>query len=219
LLNGTSGGDLGVDGLEVVDHDDLAQVGEFLLEDGWTHFQSGVGRFVFHDLHEQEGHSAAESEGADFGVGPMATGPPADKFRVFEEFEVVLDVGFLTAAVIRVELGDLRRFDQARQLSAFAGLNPSIRESGTSVRGRSCLGKKGNARARQALYLSARVAIRGTNDFRPMYYRLIARGKSPMTALGAIMRKMLCVMRAILIAGIPYNPAWQRCGKLGHANT
>lgn len=121
----------------------------------------------------------------------------------------IYGVAFLTAATIRAELGDLRRFEKARQLTAFAGLNPSLRQSGSSVHGRPHISKAGNPRVRRALYLSAMVAIRGDNDFRNDYERLRAQGLSKMAALCAIMRKILVLMRALLISGKPYVPLWK----------
>jgi len=128
-------------------------------------------------------------------------------------------VGFLTAVVVRAELGDLRRFEKARQLTAFAGLNPAVHQSGTSVHPRTHLSKRGNARVRQALYLASMVAIQGQNDLQRTYCRLVERGKSRMAALGAVMRKMLCIMRAVLLSGKPYEADWKLCGKLNHAST
>ena len=133
--------------------------------------------------------------------------------RDVELLDSVYGVAFLSAVVIRAELGDLRRFDRARQLSAHAGLNPSQRTSGSSVHRRTRMGKQGNPRVRQALYLCAMVAVQGANDFSRTYRRLIADGKSRMASLGVVMRKMLVLMRALLIHGIPYDPDWQRCGK------
>lgn len=121
----------------------------------------------------------------------------------------IYGVAFLTAATIRAELGDLRRFEKARQLTAFAGLNPSLRQSGSSVHGRPHISKVGNPRVRRALYLSAMVAIRGDNDFRNDYERLRSQGLSKMAALCAIMRKILVLMRALLISGKPYVPLWK----------
>ena len=126
----------------------------------------------------------------------------------------IYGVGFITAVVVIAELGDLRRFRKARQLTAFAGLSPRIYQSGTSVSGRPRMCKKGNPRVRQALYLSAMSAIRGQNDLQRMYKRMTSEGKSPMAALGAVMRKQLTVMRAILISEELYNPDWRLCGKL-----
>lgn len=121
----------------------------------------------------------------------------------------IYGVGFIVAATVRAELGDLRRFQKARQLSAFAGLTPSSRQSGTSVNGRPHMDKRGNPNVRQALYLSAMVIIRGKNRLQQDYLRLREDGKAAMSAIGAIMRKLLVLMRAILISGKPFDPMWK----------
>jgi transposase len=121
----------------------------------------------------------------------------------------IYGVGFITAVTIRLEMGDLRRFNKARQLTAYAGLNPTLRQSGASVNGRPHMNKHGNSRVRQALYLSAMVVIRGDNDLKHTYMRLREQGKSAMSALGAVMRKLLVLMRAILISGRVFDPLWK----------
>ncbi len=63
-----------------------------------------------------------------------------DKARLLES---IPGIGAATAALLLAELGDVSQFDSARQVAAFAGLVPRIRESGTSVRGRSRLSKVG----------------------------------------------------------------------------
>jgi len=131
----------------------------------------------------------------------------ADLKRDIQLLRSIYGVAFINAVTIRAELGDLRRFRRARQLTAFAGLSPRHHESGSSVRGRAHLCKQGNPRIRQCLYLSAMVAIRGDNQLAQTYRQLLAQGKPRMVALGAIMRKLLVVMRAILISGKPYQPS------------
>jgi len=117
-------------------------------------------------------------------------------------------VGFLTAAVVLAEFGDLRRFGRSRQIGAHAGMCASANESGESV-SPAHLSKKGSARVRQALYMAAMSARNFNPPLRNVYQRLIAHGKEPMVALGAIMRKLLVLMRAIVISGIPFDA----CGK------
>lgn len=119
----------------------------------------------------------------------------------------IYGIGFTNAAMTLAELGDLRRFEHARQLTAFAGMSPRHRQSGISLHGKSTLCKQGNPRVRQGLYMSAMVVIRRDNPLRAIYQRLIDQGKPKMVALVAIMRRLLVLMRAILISGTPYNPA------------
>ena len=121
----------------------------------------------------------------------------------------IFGVGFIVATVVLAELGDLRRFMRARELSAFAGLSPIHTESGTSVKTRTHLCKQGHPGVRQALYLASLSAIRQDNHFSRTYHRLLASGKKKMVALGAVMRKILVVMRAILISGQAYDPMWK----------
>ena len=121
----------------------------------------------------------------------------------------IYGVGFIVAVVIIAELGGLRRFRKARQLTAFAGVSPRIYQSGTSVSGRPRMCKKGNPRVRHVLYLSALTTIRGNNDLQRTYQRLLKEGKSPMAAIGAVMRKLLIVMRALLITETTYDPDWK----------
>lgn len=117
----------------------------------------------------------------------------------------ICGTAFIVATTIVAELGDLRRFQLARQLTAFAGLSPQHRQSGTSVQGKSRICKQGNPRVRRCLYLAALSAIRSDTPFRTTYQRLLQSGKKPRVALVAIMRKLLVTMRAILISGKPFN--------------
>lgn len=132
--------------------------------------------------------------------------------RDVELLTSIYGVAFLTAAVILAEVGDLRHFTRARQLTAFAGVSPRLMHSGTSLRG-SHLCKEGNARIRSALFMAATTAIRGDNQMGHYYRKLRDNGKPHKVALAAIMRKLLTIMRAILISKTKYEPLRNSCGK------
>jgi transposase len=123
-----------------------------------------------------------------------------------DRLKSIKGVGLLTAVTVLVELGNLTRFVRSRQLSAFAGLSPQRRESGTSIRGQSHLCKQGSARARAVLYMAALTAIRCNPDMKATYDRLVAQGKHPRSARGAVMRKLLVLMRAVLKADQDWVP-------------
>jgi transposase len=124
-------------------------------------------------------------------------------------------VGFLTAVVLLAEVGNLRNFNRARPLTAYVGLSPEHHESGTSVRGRTHMSKKGNRRARQALYLAALTTVRYPGSLSEMYQRLLSRGRPAKAALGAVMRKMLTILRAMCITDSTFEPKGPACGKSG----
>ena len=111
-----------------------------------------------------------------------------------------------TATLLAYGLGD-GRFDTARQVVAFAGLNPRLHESGSSVRGRPRLSKVGHAPLRRALYMPAMVALHRTAWGKLFRQRLGAHGKPPKLIIGAMMRKLLTVAFGVLRSGRPFDPA------------
>lgn len=111
-----------------------------------------------------------------------------------------------TAAKLLAEIPHLEQFSQARQVAAFAGLNPRQWRSGSSVRGRTRLSKVGSPRLRKALYMPALVALRYNPLVRNLAQRLRANGKQPMVIVSAAMRKLLCLAYGILKSGVPFNP-------------
>lgn len=115
-------------------------------------------------------------------------------------------VGLLTATGVLAELGDLRRFARAAELSSFTGLAPQLRESGTSVRYRSRISKAGNNLIRKYIYMAALTLTKKPKEGLGVFYaRLVAAGKPKKTALLAVARKLLVLMRALLISGNPYE--------------
>lgn len=115
-------------------------------------------------------------------------------------------IGDLTAAKLLAEIRDIRVFDNARQLAAFAGLTPHQRISGSSVRGRTRLSKRGTARLRSALYFPAIVAQQHNPILRPFAQHLLQAGKAKLAVLAAVMRKLLHLVYGILKSGQPFDP-------------
>ncbi|MFM9912128.1 MAG: IS110 family transposase [Methylophilaceae bacterium] len=96
-------------------------------------------------------------------------------------------------------------FKSAEQLAAYLGLVPVERQSGSSVLGRARLSKAGPARVRAVLYMAAIVAARYNPHVKALYERLLARGKSKMSALGAAMRKLVHLCFGVIKSRQPYR--------------
>ena len=79
----------------------------------------------------------------------------------------------------------------ARQWVAHAGLDPRHFESGSSVDKPTRISKTGNRHVRAALYMPALVAIRSEPNVQAFYQAMLGRGKKPMQAIVAVMRKLL----------------------------
>lgn len=123
-----------------------------------------------------------------------------------ELLQSIPGIGAATSALLMAEVGDIANFNNARQVAAFAGVVPRIRESGTSVRGRSRLSKLGSSRLRKSLYFPAMVALRHNPLIKPLGLRLSAQGKSKMLILGAAMRKLLHIVYGVLKSQRPFDP-------------
>ena len=115
-----------------------------------------------------------------------------------------------TAALLLSEMVDITQYRSAPQVAAYAGLVPRERQSGSSVRGRTRLSKIGNARLRRALYFSAITAIRCSPFFQAWAVGLLKRGKSKMSVICAVMRKLVHLAYGVLKTGKPFNPEWAK---------
>jgi len=97
----------------------------------------------------------------------------------------------------------------AKALTAHAGLAPHHHQSGTSVRGKSRIDKRGNPKLRKTLYMPALVAVHCNPILMKFYQRLLNNGKPKKMALVAAMRKLLLICRAMLITKKSFNPLIQ----------
>ena len=140
---------------------------------------------------------------------------------VVEAYQAMRGVSFVVAVTFVAEIGDLRRFDNPRQLMAFLGLVPSERSTGERVR-RAGLTLAGNKRARRVLIegawsyryparvsqpLQARleglpkvvraIAWKGQIRLCPRYRRLTTAGKKLPVVIAAIAREMAAFLWVI----------------------
>jgi transposase len=113
-----------------------------------------------------------------------------------------------TAALLLSEITEIKQYRSARQVAAYAGLVPRERQSGTSLRGRTRLSKIGNARLRRALYFPAITALRCSSFFQSWAEGLLKRGKSKMSVICAVMRKLIHLAYGVLKSEKPFDPEW-----------
>jgi len=90
------------------------------------------------------------------------------------------------------ELGKLNR----KQIAALVGLAPFNNDSGTHRGKRSIRG--GRADVRRTLYMATLNAVRTNPSLKSFYLRLVEAGKPKKVALAAAMRKLLCILNAMM---------------------
>ncbi len=124
--------------------------------------------------------------------------------RKFEALLSIPGVGELTAIVL---LHLFLRYPDAnqRQIVSLAGLDPLIRESGSSLKTKARISKAGDRLYRAVLFMPALVAIRHNAKLKAFYERLKANGKHTTAAQVAVMRKLLIIAHSLYKSGQSYK--------------
>ena len=117
-------------------------------------------------------------------------------------------IGTTLGATILSEIGDINRFEKPKQLIAFSGMDPSIKQSGNFVGTESHMSKRGSPFLRRAVWLAAVVAVSHDPLFKYHFQQKINSGKSYSQAMGFICHKLLNTIFAILKSGEDYNPVF-----------
>lgn len=120
----------------------------------------------------------------------------------------IAGIGECTAHWLLAELPDVQQFTCAQDAAAFAGLNPCEYSSGTSVKRRTRLSKRGNVYLRKCLYMPALCAKRFNPCVAALCARLKERGLAPKAIVGAAMRKLLLLAYGVLRSQQPFDPEW-----------
>lgn len=119
-------------------------------------------------------------------------------------------IGPLTASMLLAELPPLENFGSGRSLCAYAGLSPRQNDSGPR-KGRTRLCKQGRAGLRRILYMPAMSLLScKAGPLKRFADRLLSKSKHAMCVIGALMRKLLAVVFAILRSGEMFNPDYRR---------
>jgi transposase len=100
-------------------------------------------------------------------------------------------VGVLTATTVLAETDGFELIRNKRQLTSYAGLDIKEKQSGTSVKGKSRISKKGNRYLRKSMHLPALAAIRHDERFKSIFVRLVSKHGIKMKAAVAVQRKLL----------------------------
>ena len=114
-------------------------------------------------------------------------------------------VGELTAAAVLSETGGFELIRSKKQLTSYAGLDVREKQSGTSVKGKPRISKRGNKHLRRAMHLPALSAIKHDQRFKAFYIRLVQRHGIKMKAAVAVQRKLLEMTYTIFKTGVAYN--------------
>jgi hypothetical protein len=117
-----------------------------------------------------------------------------------DELDIITSVdgiSKITGSTFLAELGEIQTFRSYKHVIAFAGLDPSIHQSG-QYEGISRLSKRGNRHLRRVVFLVTLCAVRGQNIFREYFLKRKGEGLPPKKVILATAHKLLRVLFAML---------------------
>jgi transposase len=100
-------------------------------------------------------------------------------------------IGILTAVTALAETNGFELIRNKRQLTSYAGLDVKEKLSGTSVKGKPRISKRGNRHLRKAMHMPALAAISNDERFKALFTRLVSKHGIKMKAVVAVQRKLL----------------------------
>ena len=115
-----------------------------------------------------------------------------------ELLQSIPGIGSITSKNFMVEVSSIDKFNSVKQLCAFIGIDPSVRQSGTSVNYQGKISKRGNAKLRRTIWQMAIGAIRTCPKFNDYYSKKREEGKKFKQAVIAVANKLLRTIFVLL---------------------
>jgi len=166
----------------------LSDADRFVIRQLWTEYEE----------HESRRLAVAKK------IKMFAAKAPKREAEARQIIKTAPGIGFVTAEVVLSELGDVRRFRNAKAVCAYAGLVPVVRQSGGKQSKDLHITKQGSGLLRWALVESAWRLVNSSPKWAAVFMRLRKRSGNK-RAIVAIARKLLCVIYAMLRTSTPYK--------------
>ena len=119
--------------------------------------------------------------------------------------ETIPGIGPVLGAIIVSEIGDINRFSHASKLVAYAGIDPTVKQSGEFNATKNRMSKRGTPYLRRALWTASIVAAFNDPNLHEYYLKKKNEGKHHGTIIGAIARKLIYRIFIVLKDNIPYQ--------------
>lgn len=114
-------------------------------------------------------------------------------------------IGYTLGAIILSEIGDIKRFSNPTKLLAYAGLDPSVRQSGNFNANTTRISKRGSKHLRYAIHRASFVIVYNNDVFYEYYTTKRSKGKSHYNVLGHVSNKLVRIIFKLLTENIPFN--------------
>jgi len=114
-------------------------------------------------------------------------------------------IGAVNGGMILGEIGDIKRFSSPSKLLAFAGLDPSVYQSGNFQAKRTRMSKRGSRAFRYALMNAAHNVVKNNSTFKTYYDKKRDEGRSHYNALGHCAGKLVRIIHKMLTDDVTFN--------------
>lgn len=114
-------------------------------------------------------------------------------------------IGFINGGMILGEIGDITRFSNPSKVLAFAGLDPTVYQSGNFNASHTKMSKRGSRPLRYALINAAHNVVKNNKTFRDYYDQKISEGKSHYNTLGHCAGKLVRIIYKMLTDNVSFN--------------
>lgn len=113
-------------------------------------------------------------------------------------------IGVILGATILSEIGDISRFSSSAKLAAFAGIDPTVKQSGEFTASHNHMSKRGSPYLRRALWQASTCAVIHDPALKAFFEKKRMEGKPYMNAVGHVTRKITNIIFAVLRDNKPY---------------
>lgn len=159
-------------------------------------------KVVYHSWNRTQKHLSKEIEGIEARLLELVKQDQQEQLTLLKS---IPGMGVKTALFLIVITDGFKKLETAKQLCSYVGITPTIRQSGSSVRGKSRISKMGNRKLRNLLFLCAFSACKHNKACKELYDRIVSKGKSKKLALIAVSNKLLKQAFAIAKSGLVYD--------------
>jgi len=118
-------------------------------------------------------------------------------------------LGLVPVGTVIAETNGFVLFTSRSQLTSYSGFDVVERESGTSIKGKTRISKKGNRQIRRALYFPAISAVKHEPEFKNLFERILKSSGIKMKAYVAVQRKLLLIIYTLFKNNSAYDPNYQ----------
>jgi transposase len=129
--------------------------------------------------------------------------------KKIDKITTIPGVGKLTAVIVLAETNGFELIRNKKQLVSYSGLDVKLKDSGTSVKGKPKISKRGNRHLRKAMHMPALTAMRYNEHHKALFVRLVSKHGIKMKAAVAVQRKILELIYTIYKTDNTFDPNYE----------